>query len=144
MIPQNVSKELQFDKIIRCSVFEERVSDEKFAYSVLEQIKRRSEKKALENADEITNERIRDLEVKCMTYKKKLQRCIPPEMLICVIASSGMIASCITLIATQLMVNRKLVDYNVLLFVLVGGVGLFHTSISTVKGWKKYLNEEKR
>lgn len=144
MIANKGSKEPPFNNIIKCeNLFEERASDEKFAYSVMEQIKRRAEKKALENADEITKEQIKDLEVKCMTYKKKLQRCIPPELLVCVIVSSCIIASCVTVIVIQLTANIKVIDYHVLLFNLVGGVGLFHTSISTVKGWKKYLNEEK-
>ena len=145
--------------IIECSgIFEEKISDEQFQYQILDAVKTRAERRAIENADEIIQEKINNLEERikdlekenakkeqeCMIDNIKLQNCLPMGLLLCLFLTSGIVISCATIVIVQLMSDIKLVDYYVLLFVLLGGIGLFHTSLSTIKGWKRYLNNEDR
>lgn len=127
----------------------ERLFDQQFADTILNEVKIRAEKVAIENSDEITKRKInsqskiiRKLEVDNMKKQEKLQMCIPSEMLMCLCVVVAIITACITVLIIQTVTNIKIIDYYLLIFILVAGIGLLHTSITTFKIWRRYITNE--
>lgn len=122
--------------------FEERVDDNLFAYGILEEIKVRSERNAISNADFLIKKKIEGLEADVKRKQIKLQMAIPTGMVACLIIIICMIVGCVTIFACQLIANIKILDYYILLFIITGCCGLLHTSINTFKCWKRFIEND--
>lgn len=144
-VSDNTSKKLIY--------FRERLadkkSDEQFADQILYELKERAEKKAIEESDELIQRKIallekenKKMEVEIMRKQVKLQMCIPSEMLMCLCTTIIIITACVTILFFQIVANVKIIDYYLVIFALVGGIGLLHTSITTFKNWRRYITDE--
>lgn len=144
MIQDNLARKEE-KKILDCrEIFDAKANDNQFAYEIMAQIKVRAEQKAIDNAEDIIQEKIKKLEADVKRKQIKLQFCIPVGMIACSIVIACVIVSCATMLIFQLISNVTIIDYHVIVFAMIGAIGLFHTSISTIRNWKRYIEDEER
>lgn len=122
---------------------DEKIETEELAYRMVQYMKNTARKNSIRNADELTKDRIQELEEEVAAVSEKLTNSFPTPLIIllCCFLISSIVS--ITLIILQLGYNFKVVDYYILLLVACASVGLFFTSISTIIEFRKKINEKK-
>lgn len=135
----------QEKKLIDCSEkFKERQNTNELVYELVDKLKTDAERNALENADTITKKKIHELEVECMKKGAKIQNSIPTDMISMLLFTVCIVVFCVSLILFQITSNTKLIDYYILIFWLIAGIGLFRTSYKTISEWKRFLSNEEK
>jgi hypothetical protein len=137
---ESTVKKEDFTNIIDCSnFFQERSTTEQFVYQFIEKVREEEREKAVNQADDIAQKKIKELELECMFKEKRLQNCIPTKLFFPLFIAMGITCIALTVTIMQILLNSKVVDYYILLFIMVGGIGLSHTSIAILKGWKRFI-----
>ncbi len=135
-------------KIINCEeLFEENHSDFEIYMDAISKLKKRAEEKALKDVGNLSKKRISELESKCMEQKLKLKNCMPSGVIFHVVLYACALTCNVVLFITQILGDYKLIDYYIILMLSVIFSGLLHTSIASLKKWKKFISmdeEEQR
>ena len=128
------------EKIIKCeNLFEEKQTDWDMCADLISRLRKRANENALKDVSNLSRERILELESKCMEQKVKLKNCLPNGVIFHVVLYACALTCTIVLFITQIIGDYKLIDYYILLMLLIVFTGLLHTSIASLKKWKKFI-----
>ncbi len=142
-MPQ-VDYEFDRKKVIdKAKYFTEKTSMEEMTYEFIYKMKVMVQRNLLEDTDDIMKEELNKMENENMINKAKLQSALPTGIITGLVINACIIAIVLTIFAFQVITNVKVIDFHILIFTAVGGCGLLHTSIATIKGWRRYVCEER-